>query len=304
MYKPMSGIKRATRSGQFLIDGMLSTKMTILAGDPKSGKSFLTVAMVAALVNGDAEFLGHEIPRRLHKVAFALTDPDGEGETAQRFNDTLPDPDVIVIGEIRGDTDSPDYWARQCTELVALKVELLVLDNVLGCIDGDIAEPKAARAFLDRLDPIMLAGIPILVVTHTAKAAAVHGGAGVGAAIGGRLFGARPRVLLHIMKAQRLGMRLRIDSNYAETIEYPLDFDNDKAPYAFTIGEAKTAKPKTVRIDKWAKLAAKVVADQPDATSHRALGLRYADDMGLSAERVRVALATLVKHDGEVWTMT
>src|ERR1035437_4375078 len=211
----MKDIKRSTRDGQFLIDGMLSTKMTILAGDPKSGKSFLTVAMVAALVNGDAEFLGHEIPRRLHKVAFALTDPDGMGETAQRFNDTLPDPDVIVMDKIWD--DGPDYWTRQCAELVRLKVELLVLDNVLGCIDGDIAEPKAARAFLDKLDPIMLAGIPILVVTHTAKAAAAYGGAGVGAAIGGRLFGVRPRVLLHMMKAQKLGMRLRIDGNYAET---------------------------------------------------------------------------------------
>jgi len=303
VYKSMNDIKSSTRDGQFLIDGMLSTKMTILAGDPKSGKSFLTVAMVAALVNGDAEFLGHTIPRRLHKVAFALTDPDGPGETAQRFNDTLPDPDVIVIGEIRGDTDSPDYWARQCAELVALKVELLVLDNVLGCIDGDIAEPRAARAFLDKLDPIMLAGIPILVVTHTAKAAAVHGGAGVGAAIGGRLFGARPRVLLHMMKAQRLGMRLRIDGNYAETIEYPLDFDNEKAPYAFTIGEGRTAKPKPVRIDKWAKLAAKVVADQPDATSHRALGDRYADQMRLTPRGVRAALATRVEFDGGVWKL-
>ena len=301
----MNDIKSSTRDGQFLIDGMLSTKMTILAGDPKSGKSFLTVAMVAALVNGDAEFLGHAIPRRLHKVAFALTDPDGPGETAQRFNDALPDPDVIVIGEIRGDTDSPDYWARQCAELVALEVELLVLDNVLGCIDGDIAEPKAARAFLDRLDPIMLAGIPILVVTHTAKAAAAYGGAGVGAAIGGRLFGARPRVLLHMMKAQRLGMRLRIDGNYAETIEYPLDFDNDKAPYAFTIGEAKAAAKKSpvVSIDKWAKLAAKVVADQPDTTSYRALGDRYADGMDLGSGYVRDRLARLVKHDGEVWKM-
>lgn len=296
---------KGSRAAGFLIDGLLSSKMSILAGAPKAGKSMLSVAMVAALTEGDGEFLGHKVNRRLDKVAFVLTDPWGPEETHMRIDDLLTDPDRVYLGEI--DRERPDYWDWLADSLLREGVQLLVVDNVLGAIHGDVADANDARRFMDAMDKIMRQGIAVLIVTHTAKAGGPNGSpiTGSSSPIGGRIFGARPRVIGTLLNAKDKGLRLQVDTNHAEQVEIPLVMDVVNEAPRFTLGEIKPKKPKRERSgerrDLWAKLADKVLAEQPAVKSMSGLAKELAPWTDKSEHTVRARLADLIQHDGKRW---
>lgn len=306
----MSIIPTANRQSQFLIDGLVSSRMTILAGEPKAGKSLLTVAMAAALLEGDGDFLGRPVRTRLGKVAFGLTDPDGLSETRGRLEGLITDLDRVIGTDVRDD-GTGTYWGRVADALKENRADLFILDNVLGALPGDanIADPLTARRFLDGIDKIMHAGIPVLVVTHTAKPSMEGGyGGGTSSPIGGRLFGARPRAVLSLMRSKKEGVRLQADTNHAERVELPLTVvvRDDGAP-VWTVTEKapeRATERATPRPDWRRELADRIVADNPACGSLREVAATYAAGVEKSPETVRQRLGGYVTHQGGRWVRT
>jgi AAA domain len=305
----MREIEPMGRGDQFLIDGLLSSSMSILAGEPKAGKSLMTVGMAAALVERAPTYLGLPVTRHLDRVAFGLTDPEGMRETRGRIGPMLTDLDRVMATTIRDDGGAR-YWERLTDNLDANGVELFILDNVLGAIppDADISQGTTARRLLDGVDHIMRAGIAVLLVTHTAKPGqeGSYSNGGTSSPIGGRLFGARPRTILSLTRSRKHGLALRVDSNHAEQVAMPLTLTvkRNGAPI-FEVRESKgqgrvTAKPAAPR-DWREALADQIVAEQPASSSLRAVAEQYAAKVGKSAHTLRLALGDFLTHDGTGW---
>lgn len=310
MFRPMSAVPPANRTSQFLIDGILSSQMTILAGEPKAGKSLLSVALAAALTEGYGEFLGRAVNRRLNRVAFGLTDPDGLSETRGRIEGLTTDLDRVIGTDIHDSGRDPEYWQRVAGALKGNGADLFILDNVLGALppNANIADPLTARTFLDGVDAIMHAGIAVLIVTHTPKPGGEgsFGAGGPSSPIGGRLFGARPRAVLSLKRSRARGVSLRADTNHAEGFELPLTVTvRDDGSPVFQVGQDEGKPGKRERapetIDWRVALADRIVAENPPTPSLREAAGRYAHGVGRTPETVRKVIGEYVEHDGSRW---
>ncbi|MER6452559.1 hypothetical protein ABT270_07935 [Streptomyces sp900105245] len=139
---------------------MLTSYITMLADEPKTGKTNFAAGMSAALLNGADEFLGLPVLRPCRHIVFGLTDDGAEGELRERLHGAVPR-DSLNVFPVE-DTSQPGYWQGIHDDLLTLGADLFVLDNVLGALgDGeDVASSVTARNTIDKLKPISKSGIP------------------------------------------------------------------------------------------------------------------------------------------------
>jgi len=156
--RTLDQIERVPWRDSFLIGDLLTSRITLLAGEPKAGKTLLAVGMVTALINGEAEFLGLPVHRKVSRAVFGLTDDGAEEEIKERFRDAVPDKSVVVFPVER--TGTSGYWPAVRDELVAHEADLFVLDNFVGALapGDDIATSPTAGRMVDNLKPISRAG--------------------------------------------------------------------------------------------------------------------------------------------------
>lgn len=74
-----------TDYSDFLIDGVVSSTVTTILGDPYLGKTYLAIDIARSLTTG-APFLGRPVIRQVDRVAFLCTDPGGNITVARRVN--------------------------------------------------------------------------------------------------------------------------------------------------------------------------------------------------------------------------
>lgn len=215
------------RADRFLIDGLVSSKFGIIYGEPFAGKSVLAVGAVAALVNGEMEFIGRKVRLGFAGVvAFGVTDDDADHETAERLDGLVHDPSRIIVAHIDG---SPGQMLADAAELKERGVKLFVLDNVTNAAGSlDLRSGTDAREFMARLQPIRDAGIAVLMVTHEPKSV----GEGKGwrpAPLGSTVFRAQSRHNVHVAAAKDGRRRITVESNDSEslTILARCDWDGD-----------------------------------------------------------------------------
>ena len=65
-----------TDYSDFLIDGVVSSTVTTILGDPYLGKTYMAIDIARALTTGQP-FLGRPVNRQVDRVAFLCTDPGG-----------------------------------------------------------------------------------------------------------------------------------------------------------------------------------------------------------------------------------
>lgn len=305
--KRLSQVERVPYENAFLIAELLTNKITVLAGEPKAGKTLLAAGMVIALLDGEEAFLDQRVHRRLEHVAFGLTDDDAEAELLERFVGTGVE-DRVTVFPVHG-IQSTEEWAHLRHALIDDKVDLFVLDNMLGALsDGaDISDSPTTQAFMRGVKKIS-DHIPVLLVTHVAKGA-LEGTSVASAPIGGRYIASSARGIVALRKSANEGRRVEAVTNRGRG-ELKLSVEvAPRGPGAdvpvWTIREAppKAGKKKRSdeKLEKAGRAAQAILADQPAKCSMRRLGSLYGADVGLSEEQLRKLLSGLITHDGSQW---
>ncbi|MEU1822485.1 AAA family ATPase [Streptomyces abikoensis] len=297
-------IDRVSYRDAFLIGDLLTSRITILAGEPKAGKTLLSAGMVQALLNGDDDFLGLPVHRSVRHVVFGLTDDGAEEELKERLLDTVPD-DAVTIFPVEN-TGEPGYWEGVLEDLLSIGADLFVLDNVVGSLASgeDIASSVTAQRVIDNLKPISRAGIPILVITHTPKGSG-EGMTTASAPIGGRAMAGGARGVIALRKSQK-GRRIQTAINRAkEDVDLRVTVRRASPDSEVPVWEREDAKLKPVDLagaGQWdADLIRQILAEQPEETSVNALAKRYAPVVGRKPETVRGRLRDALHRVDGSW---
>jgi hypothetical protein len=131
----------------FLIGDLLTSNITMLAGEPKAGKTNFAAGMSAAHLNGADEFLGLPVLRPCRHIVFGLTDDGAEGELRERLHGAVPRDSVTVFPV--EDTSQPGYWQGVHDDLVSMvdtlrerDIGFKVLTGALANIDPGTADGR------------------------------------------------------------------------------------------------------------------------------------------------------------------
>ena len=156
-------------------------ELTLMSGDPGSGKSIIAVTL-AALVTTGADFPDGSECERPGAVAWIghAGEDSAERATVPRFRAAGGDPDRLYLLDTRGDT--LDLAAACASAAADLRPVLAVIDSWAAWNEGtDDNDGGAVRARLAALQPLRDAGAAVLVIAHDRKAEAdnaIHRAAG------------------------------------------------------------------------------------------------------------------------------
>ncbi|MFK5582163.1 AAA family ATPase [Serinicoccus sp. LYQ131] len=314
--------------GGFIIDDLLpSYATTMFAGAAGTGKTSLVLQMVAALLQGDDEFLGFSIPSSFDKSILIMSTDDSEaGVSYGRLSAIAPevlDSGRLVWIDYAGQALDDDDWDQARQVIKERNIGLVVLDHIMAAVGDDLNHMKTANEFMGRLQSLRT---PVLALAHTAKM--VEGGvaaSGKQSPMGSSVYGSRARGVLTLRRSQKLGHRLEVALNTAEWQTVQLEHDyvlGDLDGYGVVSSvrfSRRPAKLHTLKLpsregeampgeagpqsagERWDRIATKIVRDGSDATSVSALARQVAESHGGSVETARARLRTRVKRAGMRW---
>ncbi|MFC0846385.1 AAA family ATPase [Streptomyces noboritoensis] len=299
-------IERVPYEEAFLIGDLLTTRMTVLSGEPKAGKTLLAAGMGIALINGEKEFLGQPVLWEIDHVVFGLTDDGAPEELKERLHGAVPDDSVTVFPV--EDSGHSGYWPSIVEDLMDMKPGLFVLDNIIGALapGEDISSPVTAQRIMRSLKPISEAGIPVLLVTHTPKGTA-EGMTVASSPIGGRAIAAGARAVVALRNSDKRGRRIHTAINRAtEDLDLHVSVHPASESSEVPIWERVNTKPQResgIRTAApWQELLAQqILREQPEETSIAGLAHRYAATVGKAVSTLRAELPKLVVHSEEGW---
>lgn len=148
----------------FLIEGVLRSDLTLLYGASEVGKSHLAVSLTEAVIRG-GDWFGHPV-HRTGAVLILTSDPGGVREYSERLGNLGTD----AVGVARPPAPEMHQWAALAGVCVDQNVRLVVLDNLYSwCATADVNKNAEIGGALACLDPLIDAGIPVLLVHHTPK---------------------------------------------------------------------------------------------------------------------------------------
>lgn len=202
---------------EFLVDGLVPASATLVIGEPMAGKSLLALDLATALSTGD-EWLGRAVQGGPHRVAFLVTDPGAVAETSRRWKDRTGASTGLLVGQF--DTGNPEGWQRIAEGVEDDGTTVLVLDNLLGALAGDVNSAKDCRVLTDGLNLVLSTGAAVIAVHHTGKA----GEHGPGRSpLGSQHLKAWPRSVLRLSHRGGPDRRaLTTESNSAEPLDLSL----------------------------------------------------------------------------------
>ncbi len=287
-----------------LVDGLLSTTLTVLAADPAVGKTNLAVGLSAALLNGEREFLGREVLAELDAVAFLSTDADGANSVRRRVAPLVNDPSRKRVFAMDAPMVGAFDWEEFALAVEDVGAQFLVVDNVPGLVE-DVNNFSEAKRVTRPLLHLTEQGTAVLMLTHTSKPGP-HGPAqGVNTPMGSRYWSVPARVKASLTSREADGRkRLKASNNDGSLVQIDarLDVVGDAPVWSLWQDTPRGREEASAEAGElWDGLADLVVQDQPEAISLRALGDHYAERVGLSPYTVRTQLAGRVKRDGKHW---
>lgn len=295
----------------FLVDGLVPSSATLLYGEPMAGKSMLSVDLAAALTAGE-EWLGRPVLGGPHNVGFVVTDPNGAAETARRWSARTGAPQGAPIAVLN--PQDQDAWSALSADVVSEGITVLVLDNVLGAIAGDINSAKDVRALTDGLNLVLGQQTAVIAVHHSGKA----GEHGPGRTpLGSQYLKAWPRSVLRLSARGGPDRRgLTTESNNAEPLDLTLDVEwidgGQAARFSVeterAVNERSRERSKDT-LDRNAEMAAFVVQHHRSNDRKAQVAQALAERFGGSQATYRGHLsrgsgfAVLLRWDGEAWTL-
>ncbi|MFE3630767.1 AAA family ATPase [Streptomyces goshikiensis] len=298
-------IERVPYEDAFLIGDLLTTRITVLSGEPKAGKTLLGAGMGIALLNGEPTFLGQPVHQKLDHIVYGLTDDGAPEEMKERLQGAVSD-DSVTIFPVE-DSGDPAYWPSIRDDLLDMKPGLFVLDNIIGALapGEDISSPVTAQRIMRSLKPISEAGIPTLLVTHTPKGSA-EGMTVASSPIGGRAIAAGARAVIALRNSGKHGRRVHTAINRAtEDLDLKVTVRPASESSEVPVWERVEVGAKPIRSTEptsWvADLITRIIQEQPEETSNKALAARYAPIVGRRPETIRPKLSDGVKHIDGRW---
>lgn len=151
---------------EWLIPGLVGNAITLISGEPKTGKSLLAGYLVNSLIT-QAPILGREPKEGFFKVAWIGYDTNWGSELKDRFPDIH---DFLYFNEsIRFDDEAS--WLQLMGELVLTGIDLLVVDHLYGlAAELDLDESHLMTRALQPLKQICdELKIPVLLLAHANK---------------------------------------------------------------------------------------------------------------------------------------
>lgn len=147
----------------WLVDGIIHSSLTLLYGEPKTGKSRLVCSLTRALVSGD-DWFGHRLRRDVQRVLILTADPGGLREYTDRLSDLKP---KQVVTGAPPSAKNPGAWADLAGSLYASQIGLVVVDNLASWAPGvDWTEFGQTGPAFECLMQLDASGVPVLVVHH------------------------------------------------------------------------------------------------------------------------------------------
>lgn len=257
----------------FLIDGVVSSAVTTIIGDPYIGKTSMALDIVRSLITGEP-FLGRPVSKTLDRVAFLCTDPSGNITVAQRAKRAGLDGRRVLTQQFY----PPESW-REWREAVEIfrreRIGAIVVDNTTD-IAGDSNDPREVKKITDGLRLWSDNGATILNLHHRNK---------VGGYFGSTLWQKWTRIELELTGNPRFpNRRLRSKANDAEPVDLALTFDPGTSP-AFTVAADELAARRRSRetLDKNARIAEFVKANP--GLSVRELAAKSRESLGYQVSR-------------------
>lgn len=303
----LSAYRRRKSEPEFVIGGLIHRRLSIWSGAVATGKTALAAGAVAALLNGEAEFLGQSVRREAQSVLWIFSDLDGGDEVHDRVSALLTDhgrTKALHVVEYAKDLDYLET-AR------AVGADLVVIDNLLGIADHygwDLGKSMDAARVLVPIERTA-AEVPVLMIHHTAK----PGAEGQGGLIGGQGHYGNTRITIKARTKGTLTLNrkkgnlrtLTIDNNRHEPVSLSLSLSVSGDVFRFQVVYPKTAdKPKpNRRADEWNELAEKVIREQPSVTGVTPLG-RFVVEQGWTGKSwstARDRLGERLMHNGSTW---
>lgn len=149
----------------FLVQGVISSSVTMLYGVPKCGKSALIVNLVASALS-DESFLGVNFEQPVAKVIILATDSGGKEEYAARLVEAgvSEDEDRIRVWQLPSLTADYIDSLRAWDQFSLAPGDLVIVDGV-SSFEGDgnsMGEVAALTAALERLR----GDNPLVLVAH------------------------------------------------------------------------------------------------------------------------------------------
>jgi len=185
-----------------------------------AGKSLLTLDLATALSTGE-QWLGRAVQGGPHRVAFVVTDPGAVAETSRRWQDRTGTRTGLLVGQL--DPTQPEVWRRLAEQVQDDGTTVLVLDNMLGALAGDVNSAKDCRVLTDGLNLVLATGAAVVAVHHTGKA----GEHGPGRSpLGSQHLKAWPRSVLRLSHRGGPDRRaLTTESNNSEPLDLSLSVE-------------------------------------------------------------------------------
>lgn len=154
----------------YMIDPLIASSWTVIYGDPKAGKSMLSLHVAEALASGSGDLWGLPIDSSGRVVGIATTDPGGQVETTRRLSDmNCRAPGRIKLWTAPTDPHDDTAWQSFVNDLTHHGVQVIVLDNLLGLGGGDFNSNAVAASIIKRLKQVSARGIRLVVVAHSRK---------------------------------------------------------------------------------------------------------------------------------------
>ncbi|MER6355132.1 AAA family ATPase [Streptomyces sp. NPDC001634] len=236
---------RAKEQTGWIVPGLISSTTTLLFGQSKVGKSFLTSALMAAMVT-KTQFLGEDIENRDWKIAIGISDDDADVDHIDRVHTVVPEDveieaDFFEMPRMR----SIELWHDLFREVTEGGFNFLILDNATGLTRGSLSDDNSTNDFFEGVRLFTRAGIPVLIIAHETDKTGVNGPSGL--PVGSFAWTANSKSRIQIYRTNGK-VFLKTKSNNAPETRYKL---HHGAGARFTLLEKKSMEE--IRAEREAK---------------------------------------------------
>ena len=209
----------------FLIDGVVSSDLTVLSGEPETGKTFLAGHIAHAVYDG-TPILGRSIIGPTGPALILSGDGQSHAEWGLRWGHAARGSLLLspAIQEM-GDEDLADLAG----EAMYGGVRLVVVDNLneLAGSDFDLNTRQDAHVAMSRLQPFRSVGIPVLLIAHAGNPSSDYSGRPRSSARPAGSYGiraaARHRLELSGTVGQRQALQVRSNGWPAERLDIKIN---------------------------------------------------------------------------------
>lgn len=153
-------------SQEWLIPGYLCDSLTLLSGEPKSGKTSLACHLIRALVTGTA-FLGEQPTQANLRVAYMGFDFKWQREVSERLSDIAKSVFIATSATYKEESE----WTELAGLIRTEGINLLVVDHLYNFSDAaDLDRQNQVQPVLKPLMKLIQdTGVAILLLTQGAR---------------------------------------------------------------------------------------------------------------------------------------